>query len=271
MKVIRRIHGAAVIDSRKFHILDEIKGIHPLNPPRSDSDPEDERIFTGDIRKRGVEKMILLSNDGKVLRGQRRYNAAVRILKDALREEKKGGKAVSKDLYYIDAEMMEPIQDLDTLKMIIHRDNALHKNRTEQELEQILFMEYTPTQLMERQSEDVSKRLERVFGTKAATWKHLLARVRQRLAKPRRLQMTINPEDGKYLSKKLAEYDRKIQVVEQLEEKLAEERQEKYALRSEINSFAPKGTRIKGADNKVEYIRNQLKNAGYLSGKKKAQ
>lgn len=167
------IYGVKVGPLVRVKITD--MAIHPLNLKRKEPDPEAWMVFFQDIKKNGVHNPILLSADGKILQGQRRYTAA-----------KKAG------FTELPARYIEPNPEHTALLKIIYRDNGeTRRNYTDTELEDIVLANWSRERVLQvlprgvTVSKSSEKPLEKLLPEIAAITrsraKKVLAGLRKRL------------------------------------------------------------------------------------------
>lgn len=154
---------------------------HDMNPLRK-LDREKRRGFHAEIKKNKVERPILITKDGEVLRGWRRCEGAIEA----------GEKTIMAETV---VERLDPSKPRDqaVLRQLIFRDNILPEGYTPAELEQIILDNYkgrlfTPIPRgphASKSSNQLLESMERVLevelGLTQGTAKFYLARIRKRL------------------------------------------------------------------------------------------
>jgi hypothetical protein len=205
--------------------------IHPLNVKRTEPDPDAWMVFCQDIKQNGIRVPLLITADGKIVQGQRRFTAA-----------KKMGLAEAPVRY------LEPNPEHVTLLKIIYRDNGdTRRNYTDFELEEIVLANWekerilmvlprgvTRSQKQEKPLEELLPEIAAISRTRA---KKILADLRRRLKEEAARKRLPDLEDGEKrfginrtkewikFEKQIESAEKKISAINEKEVKPLKEKQ----------------------------------------------
>ncbi len=149
------MYGVRIADQVIQVPLDKLKR-HPMNRSRKIQDREQDRVFVADIKANGILEPLLVDGEYHVLRGNRRWGAAVKAERKTAPCRMVAG-AISKE----------------QLRKLIYRDNNLRDNYEEEDIRDIVLREYGEKAIMEF--------LPRGFGAKNNTRKPLSRTVEEEL------------------------------------------------------------------------------------------